>query len=1572
MTKLKLFAALGLSLLFCLSFTGLGDSFWPRLLELMQAHQPPGQDEKIYAHSDRRSYRPGEVLRASVYILDAQTHKPGQSERFIWELRNAKDEVLEKQELLAPGGRGEIGYPLNPMLKGGSYKLRVYTPDSLARFERDIEIEKPVLPKLDLRLDFERQGYRPGEEVRAYLSAQTLENRPLVEQEVEIQWLSDGKTLHEAKAKTDAQGQLRLSWTLPADGRYQDDLLLNLRIAYRGQAEALSRAVPLASANLDLQFMPEGGAWLANSPQRLGFKALNQWGKAADVSGQVRNRRGETVAELRSYHLGMGYLDFRAQVGESYQAHLDNGQIIPLPVVESQGLGLRLDPKAAGTGFELQIQSSQAQTLHLLWRHNGRALGQESLEAKAGLNRLSQTLKDYPLGPSSLTVFDAQGRVLAERLVFVGREQSLQFSFSTPKEKYLPREEVQLDIKVSDAQGRPVSGSFSLAVLDQALLSIRPDRQGHILSHLLLQSELKGHIEDPDFYFERHNDSLRRLPNINRDRALDNLMLCQAWRQYSWPELLQSPPKIRPEHKAKLAFAGQILDAETGLPLAKAEYRLYGYNHWQNSDAEGRFTQAYLPESHYPQAFYNFLNYAQGPVMLVRAEGYPLHRFSLGYFDDKLQLKLHRQQLLRVSSRYGQPYKIKAWADAKRLKSLENNVFILPASFRKLKFKASRDWVRYSRRKRRKTSFKPIRISREALLNSSKPDGAAEEDWLGGQQAINLYFRPRFRFYLPWRYGRYRKLKGRRMASPAFNFSEIETSRSRSSETEPRALRLRGLSPEPVSRPLEASLSAVDLSDLNPSSEVQPAQRPNSQSATYSARETLVFQGQIHKLYPWLMRPDSIRPWKNSDNSPSVKFYAPKYKPEEAGQGLRQDFRLTLHWEPRLEVKEGQAQVRFFCSDALTQFAVQVEGLSQAGQAGRGEYKVYTQKPLELELRLPEYLMQGDEPRLALSLRNNLEDSQTLGLSFKLPDGLSWQTQAPFSAQLAPKSSQIIELPLKVNRPNKGWIEVAAKNGQNQTLDQLRLPLRSERQGFPVEQVYRGQAPEQSYRIGPIQALPGSTELEFRLFGGLLDEMEQDLERLLRSPSGCFEQVSSSNYPNLLVLKLLRSPNIQSNIAAERRALDFLAEGYKRLAAYEVKGGGFDWWGRAPAHEALTAYGILQLQDMKRLDLPMVEPALIERALNWLLSRRDGQGGWQKSSKGFQGMYDQAIANAYIVWALAEAGYAHKIEPELEAAYQEALRSQDPYRLALLANAVYWQPDKGQARSLALCQSLLKMQQQGQSLAAKNGSMVGGSGESSLIETQALLVLALNRHNPKDPNISYLLADLQQRKGPYGYGSTQATVLSLKAALAHAQSAGGDYGSGKLSLSSEKSLVLDLDYPLGDRSRLFKQELDSLKGQNLLKVSFSDTEAPRPFEFNLRYQTLQPPNAPDAPLDLSLELADSSLRSGQTLRLRLRLHNRSGQNQGMSMVMLGIPAGLSLQTWQLHSLREQGLFDFYEFFRDYLVLHIEGLKIGESRLINFDLKADIPGRFQAPASSAFPYYNPEQRTWFSPPPVRVD
>lgn len=91
----------------------------------------------------------------------------------------------------------------------------------------------------------------------------------------------------------------------------------------------------------------------------------------------------------------------------------------------------------------------------------------------------------------------------------------------------------------------------------------------------------------------------------------------------------------------------------------------------------------------------------------------------------------------------------------------------------------------------------------------------------------------------------------------------------------------------------------------------------------------------------------------------------------------------------------------------------------------------------------------------------------------------------------------------------------------------------------------------------------------------------------------------------------------------------------------------------------------------------------------------------------------------------------------------------------------------------------------------------------------------------------------------------------------------------------------------------------------------------------------------------------------------------------MTMAILGIPGGLSAQAWQLKEMQEKGIFDFYETLGSDVVIYYRQMKPEEIKVINLDLKAEIKGKYEAPASVAYLYYTAEDKFWVKAENVEV-
>src|SRR5262249_27075303 len=88
-------------------------------------------------------------------------------------------------------------------------------------------------------------------------------------------------------------------------------------------------------------------------------------------------------------------------------------------------------------------------------------------------------------------------------------------------------------------------------------------------------------------------------------------------------------------------------------------------------------------------------------------------------------------------------------------------------------------------------------------------------------------------------------------------------------------------------------------------------------------------------------------------------------------------------------------------------------------------------------------------------------------------------------------------------------------------------------EGFPILVWHSGLLEGNAQKGGSVEhtfLLPdtwvyGTMECRAQVFPSTLAELQKGLEGLLREPCGCFEQSSTSNYPNVLILNYLKESN---------------------------------------------------------------------------------------------------------------------------------------------------------------------------------------------------------------------------------------------------------------------------------------------------------------------------------------------------------------------------------------------------------------------------------------------------------------
>lgn len=346
----------------------------------------------------------------------------------------------------------------------------------------------------------------------------------------------------------------------------------------------------------DLQFFPEGGIGVTGIESRIAFKAVGPDGTGVDVEGRIVDEQGREIIFFQSvrrgkeyFPKGMGIVTFTPQKGKSYRAILSSGESFPLPPAEDRGYVMSASTMNTEALF-LKVQATEdlrPSDVYLVAQSRGRICFLQKFTVDKPAFDIHLPKDIFETGVVQLTLFDSRGMPRCERMVFVNRENHLTLTVTTDKDSYSPREAVTLKIHAADTKGKPVETSLSLAVTD-AGITARDKYHENILTQLLLQSDMKGRIEDPAWYFESTGPQ--------NAFGLDLVMLTNGWRKFDWEKLLYEPtPPLQYPAEQGLTLQGHVTN-DYKKPIARSQLMLlinddmYEGIYEAEADEDGNFT----------------------------------------------------------------------------------------------------------------------------------------------------------------------------------------------------------------------------------------------------------------------------------------------------------------------------------------------------------------------------------------------------------------------------------------------------------------------------------------------------------------------------------------------------------------------------------------------------------------------------------------------------------------------------------------------------------------------------------------------------------------------------------------------------------------------------------------------------------------------------------------------------------------------------------------------------------------------------------------------------------------------
>lgn len=1601
-------------------------------------------NEKVYVHTDRSLYELGEDIWFKAYVLDAKLLANSPSQILRVELLAPNGQIVKEHRLAIWEGSAQGDFKISTKAVGGIYKLRAYSlwqknmPEALL-FEKELTIKKQLLPDILMKLDFQRESYGAGSKVVADLELRSKDNKDLALHAFDYELRLAGKAVFRRSMKTELDGRAKIEFELPKDLNTAD-AILTILTEHEGNRESISRAVPILTQKIDLQFLPEGGQALEGLAHRLAFKALDEFGKPADIQGKIYNDKNEVVADFESYHQGMGSLDFTYQKGESYYAKIEGpvalDKAYTLPSPSSSGIALRVDQQA--DSLFLKVHASKLNEALLLVQMRDSVYFQQEIDLSSNTNQVSISTKSLPMGIAQLTIFDKEGRPWAERLCFVNKDRAVSLEIKTNQENYQIRDSVWLDLYLKDSEGHPLEADLSLAVVDDKNWTLADDKQDNILSNLLLSSDLKGDIYEPSFYFNPDKPKA--------DTALDYVMLTHGYRRFAWNNLLkESNWNIKFPAEPNNAIEGRITQLDQALAnhqikvvaLGKDSADLFPF--FVESDENGAFLISNIP--------------AQIPIQL--------HTQIAGRWSKSEVLKSHLSPIQKIQN----PNRGKGGYLRDQVNHNNTNYKNLPYAY-SMKGNSQIYAYKSTDSKGNASIFgqirdedgEPLIFASIALYNEGNLITGTSSDFDGYYHFTKIRtgiydLEVRFVGYANYRIEGILVESGQSlqididyiedfvasleesvmiecvvvsdypiMMDPAMSLTSISsmdieqlgtrsinhliaTTAGVTQADEGEALSMNASRPEgekkriskrQIKRELRQKRRAERKAARQKAAEKRQsaetvAIKPQSENSMLNEMQRMKGElpynsrvnGRNSSITPnRIEAPDALAKFELKQTSQqrlyrAKVFYAPNYgryhelrKKQPNVTARRVDFRKTIYWQPYVKTdSSGHAQILFFNSDAVTTQRIIVEGVGLNGEVMRAEKTYSVQTPFELDAKIPKVLSKQDSFILPLVVRNNTED--TICGKLSITHQLNAIGTFPDSIEILPNSFIEKEfsfyVPEEHNNQKNAFQLLFEADGFR---DEIRQTYEVKEKLFPMKLGFSSNEIQFEKEFYIDSLIPGTLDGSFEIYLDPMNSFLKALEGMIEEPSGCFEQVSSSNYPNILALQLMKkTKTLRPKI--NNRVLNYMDQAYQDLAGYECTTGGWEWFGDDPAHEVLTAYGLMEFKDMAEV-YHKIDPIMIQRAKDWLLSRKNAKGGWDIEGVHYGWGHAEAVSNAYILYALAYTG-EDDLEKQRRTVSQEAQESRDLYRLGLASLANFELGRQREAEDL-----LSQMKEQLKSTDLKNISadhtITYSKGNSISIQVLSFAILASfkSKKSSKVEIRRYYNALMQLRR--YGYfGDTQSTVWALKAILKYIEvypPADKQNGHLNLLVNGKKVQTFLLSPKILQNPQLnLKPHLKA--GKNHIQINVTGMDVSPSYALNADWRVQQPPSAAGASLKISTDLKQTNLKRSETVRLQVDLQNISEQGAPTPMAVVGIPAGLDLQTWQLKEMKERAEFDYYELKDNFLVLYFRGLKPLETRQLNFDLKAELPGVYQAPASSAYLYYEPENKFWVAGEKIRI-
>ncbi|HEY6309047.1 MAG TPA: MG2 domain-containing protein [Candidatus Angelobacter sp.] len=1529
----------------------------------------------ILLTTEKPLYQPRQTIHARALALDRSNHEAAAGRSLIFEVEDARgNKVFKKATTTDKFGIASAEFGLADEVNLGAYHLRALMSEADAAptntSEITLNVERYVLPKFKVAVDLvgkdnkASRGYRPGDHVTGTVHANYFFGKPVDGGEIIVKASSMDVSVFDVgsvQGKTDRDGAYHFDLKLPNyfAGRPLSQGAARVLIEATvkdsaGHAETRGQPVTVSESPLLITAVPEGGTLVPNLQNEVFLLTSYPNGSpaSADLTVHIAGAPDQRVTSddggvaVIRINAGTGQETLEIEAGDKAGNHATSK--IPLQVREERGdaqVLLRTERAVyrAGDAIRLRVFSTKKRgTAYVDVVKEGQTVLTRDLDIENGQAELTLTATPDMAGTVDFSayLFGRDARPVGDhRLVFVQPADELKVEAFAENAVYKPGDDARIRFRVTNARGQGVQAALGLQVVDEAVFALAEKQPGFAKVFFYLEQEvMKPRYEIHSIGMSDIVEPVEKAQAEQRDRAARALF--SATEMVSANKFETEFGRTVPQTKyAEYAERYQKRFLAQAQKLAESISRAYTANPGESdltkiirqvTDAGGAelrdawgTTLRVEPVQWYPQKNY----------YLVRSAG-PDKQFGTGD-DQGVYLEVRRRKIVGKKS---------------------SGASAIDAA---------------------------IEHDRGPYNGLAEITGTAVDQWGGALEGASVWVR---------------EAGSGKMRAAAVNAEGRFT--------------LAGLTPgdyrveviaesERVSAKL--TLEARDRAALSvhlrqKTAGVVVAANGEMFIQQFWARDGRGVVGGVPiaagapREFDRLEFFDRLAPAPNAKQAVEVRGQSEtvevvastatlaKDEPASSGARVRSYFPEALYINPEIITDgDGRASVSIPLADSITTWRMAMVASTQHGALGSANSSLKVFQDFFVDLDLPVTLTQGDQVTIPVAVYNYAGPPGDVDLQLKADDWFSLvNDSAEKSLAVEPSSVGGSQFTLAARRIGKFKLTLSARmKGGAERADIVVREIEVIPNGREQNLVFNGrlETAAQHELNFPAASVPDASKIFVRLYPGPLSQVIEGMDSILRMPGGCFEQTSSSTYPNVLALDYMkRSKKLTPEVHA--KAEGYIANGYQRLVTFEVPGGGFSWFGQAPANKILTAYGLMEFYDMSQVH--DVDPRLIARTQKWLAGQQQPDGSWKPDTsfinEGATNRYNNDVLRitAYIAWSLENTGYQGPAVEKAKDFIEKHMGSgantkMDAYTLAVLANfaADYAKDRDFTAQTMQLLLEA-RTEKDEQAWWSADETSVYATGASASVETTGLAVQALLKWGQASGTARKALTYLAAKKDSSGtWGTTQATIMALRALLLATQKGSADVrGTVEVLLNGKPAEKLVLTPENNDLLHQFVFKGGEGKGADTVQIRF-EGKGGLAYQVVGRYFLPWDEKRANEPMAIDVAYDRAHLAQDDIATATATIRNNLPKAANMVMVDLGIPPGFDLLSEDLQAYQEKsagmksGRLEKFSLTATQAILYFDSFAPGDVVTLRFRLRAKYPIRARTFQSRVYEYYDPD-------------